>query len=411
MRLHQVSYSFKAHKETGPGRRGQPDRRHRRLRAVDLPRDRVAGRGRAAAPRHPAVGHQRARAAVAALRRRRGDGADLPRAAAAARARAGDRRHVVRRHGVLRRHRRPRPGAGRRHVRRLPRPRPSTSCSTPSATAGRRCRAGAASRRSRAASRDASLPARHAAPARRARPGREPACRRRRGRRARTTPRTSRVRRADDGRGDSAVLAAELDPANGAAWSSSPRCPPSTTSVTPGRRRRRPRRRRRRPGRAPIRTTSSDLGWYATQEIPDLLPATGIERRGSPSDNIAGMDAVTHPPHPVNEPNLTYAPGSRRARGAAAGAASGSSAARSACARTSAAGGATAAVPRSRSSSRTTTSTCSAPSRRATQRDTEAAIKAAQATPLRAGGRCRSTTAPRSSSRPPTCWPAPGASA
>jgi 1-pyrroline-5-carboxylate dehydrogenase len=29
-----------------------------------------------------------------------------------------------------------------------------------------------------------------------------------------------------------------------------------------------------------------------------------------PSDNIADMDAVTHPPHPVNEPNLTYAPGS-----------------------------------------------------------------------------------------------------
>ncbi|MGC4109486.1 MAG: L-glutamate gamma-semialdehyde dehydrogenase [Nocardioides sp.] len=28
------------------------------------------------------------------------------------------------------------------------------------------------------------------------------------------------------------------------------------------------------------------------------------------SDNIARMDAVTHPPHPVNEPNLTYAPGS-----------------------------------------------------------------------------------------------------
>src|SRR5690242_7513888 len=27
------------------------------------------------------------------------------------------------------------------------------------------------------------------------------------------------------------------------------------------------------------------------------------------SDNIAGMDAVTHPPYPVNEPNLTYAPG------------------------------------------------------------------------------------------------------
>jgi 1-pyrroline-5-carboxylate dehydrogenase len=28
------------------------------------------------------------------------------------------------------------------------------------------------------------------------------------------------------------------------------------------------------------------------------------------SDNIASMDAVTHPPHPVNEPNLAYAPGS-----------------------------------------------------------------------------------------------------
>src|SRR6185369_15280786 len=28
------------------------------------------------------------------------------------------------------------------------------------------------------------------------------------------------------------------------------------------------------------------------------------------SDSIADMDAVTHPPHPVNEPNLTYAPGS-----------------------------------------------------------------------------------------------------
>ena len=25
--------------------------------------------------------------------------------------------------------------------------------------------------------------------------------------------------------------------------------------------------------------------------------------------HVASMDAVTHPPHPVNEPNLTYAPG------------------------------------------------------------------------------------------------------
>jgi 1-pyrroline-5-carboxylate dehydrogenase len=29
------------------------------------------------------------------------------------------------------------------------------------------------------------------------------------------------------------------------------------------------------------------------------------------SDSIAGMDGITHPPHPVNEPNLTYAPGSQ----------------------------------------------------------------------------------------------------
>ncbi len=35
-----------------------------------------------------------------------------------------------------------------------------------------------------------------------------------------------------------------------------------------------------------------------------------ISTRGTTGDNIAFMDAVTHPPAPVNEPNLTYAPGS-----------------------------------------------------------------------------------------------------
>ena len=30
----------------------------------------------------------------------------------------------------------------------------------------------------------------------------------------------------------------------------------------------------------------------------------------SGSESIAGMDAVTTPPAPINEPNLTYAPGS-----------------------------------------------------------------------------------------------------
>ena len=32
------------------------------------------------------------------------------------------------------------------------------------------------------------------------------------------------------------------------------------------------------------------------------------------SDNIADMNGVTHPPHPVNEPNLAYAPGSPSGR-------------------------------------------------------------------------------------------------
>ena len=34
-----------------------------------------------------------------------------------------------------------------------------------------------------------------------------------------------------------------------------------------------------------------------------------ISTRGTTGDNIAFMDAITHPPAPVNEPNLTYAPG------------------------------------------------------------------------------------------------------
>ena len=43
VRLHQVSYSFKAHKETGRAVAAEPARRHRRLRAVDLPRASARG--------------------------------------------------------------------------------------------------------------------------------------------------------------------------------------------------------------------------------------------------------------------------------------------------------------------------------------------------------------------------------
>ena len=70
-----------------PCGRGQPDRRDRRLRAVDVPRDRLAGRGRrsCAAASSSSVTNVPG-PAVPALRRRRADGADLPRAAAAARA-------------------------------------------------------------------------------------------------------------------------------------------------------------------------------------------------------------------------------------------------------------------------------------------------------------------------------------
>ena len=106
-----------------------------------------------------------------------------------------------------------------------------------------------------------------------------------------------------------------------------------------------------------------DLAWYATQEIGDLIASTGsrhFEARDG-SDTISRMDAITFPPAPVNEPNLTYAPGSPGARGAGhrAGPAGGQAA--HLPRRTSAASAATAAARRSRSSSRTTTSTCWAP--------------------------------------------------
>ena len=74
VRLHQVSYSFQAHKETGRGVAANRLAGHRRLRPDDVPRDRLAGGRRRAAPRLPARDHQRPRPAVAAVRRRRADG-------------------------------------------------------------------------------------------------------------------------------------------------------------------------------------------------------------------------------------------------------------------------------------------------------------------------------------------------
>ena len=101
VRLHQVSYALKAHKETGQAVAAD------RLAGVAgfAPTTFHALGSRVAAAPVPAAlqpgDHQRARAAVPAVRRRRPDGRDLPGAAAAARARAVDRRDVVRRRRLL----------------------------------------------------------------------------------------------------------------------------------------------------------------------------------------------------------------------------------------------------------------------------------------------------------------------
>ena len=146
VRLHQVSYSFQTHKDTGRGVAAN------RLAGIagfapdDVPRDRLAGRRRGDAPRLPALDHQRARPAVAAVRRRRPDAAHLPDPAAAAGPDPRDRRDVVRRPGLLRHHRRPRPGPRRRRPRPVRDRGARPSCSTPRPAAGRRSRAAGARR-------------------------------------------------------------------------------------------------------------------------------------------------------------------------------------------------------------------------------------------------------------------------
>ena len=82
------------------------------------------------------------------------------------------------------------------------------------------------------------------------------------------------------------VVAVHADVADAARRPDRPRPPAATSAGTP-------------PRRSP---TSRDRAVDAR-----------IERHPS-SDNIADMDGVTHPPHPVNEPNLTYAPGAPSGR-------------------------------------------------------------------------------------------------
>ncbi len=125
------------------------------------------------------------------------------------------------------------------------------------------------------------------------------------------------------------------------------------------------------------------------------------------SDSIAGMDAVTHPPHPVNEPNLTYAPGSperdallaevvrQERRQVSLRAHIGG--------RRRNGGGAEIKVVQPHDHQHVL-----GVMKNSTTRDAEAAVKAAGTQP-RGGMRCPSTTGRRSSSRRPTCSPARGA--
>ena len=120
VRLHQVSYSFQAHKETG--------------RSVAA--NRLAGVAGFAPTTFHAIGSRVAAdelrrgyqlsvtnvpgPAGAALRRGRGDARELSGRPAGARSSAGHQRHVLQRRRLLRHHRRPRPGPRRRPARHLP---------------------------------------------------------------------------------------------------------------------------------------------------------------------------------------------------------------------------------------------------------------------------------------------------
>ncbi len=121
------------------------------------------------------------------------------------------------------------------------------------------------------------------------------------------------------------------------------------------------------------------------------------------------MDAVTTPPVAINEPIRSYAPGSARARLARGAGRRARGAEPRAAVRPSAASSAWAAARRCRSCSRTRathvlgTLNGGDPRRRRRRRSPRRRRR------RRPGATCRTTTAPRSSSRRPTCSPARGA--
>ena len=279
VRLHQVSYSFQAHKETGRAVAANRLAGHRRLRAVDLPRDRRRG----SRPPRLRRGFQLASPTCPARSRRSTPPARrwsqtypvpplLPGHALAIGVTSYDGAvfYGITADRDLR--------ARRRRARPVPRPRPSTSCSTPSAGARPQAPRGRRARRrraTRAARRDAVyLPATLADLAAARRDGGRCARRRRRAcvgrrRRPRSEEYAALMTAADDlrragrpssprgapargrrGRGRRRDLAGAV--AARATWSPSHADPvddPATGTPTP--------------------TTTSR--WYATQEIGDLL--------------------------------------------------------------------------------------------------------------------------------------------
>ena len=368
-------------------------------RASRRPRSTRSGRGsrpRESAPRLPPQRHQRARAAVAALRRGRADGRD---ATPSTPLLPGPRRSPI---GVtsydggrvLRRHRRPRRCCPTSTCSGSACARPSTSWSTPHPAPGRAPRAAArgATRSQKPHEAVTVMSVRVYVPLTSGRPGRPRRRRTARPARSRAHAVTEAlrvgwpdgrrgglgVRRADGGRRALARSCAGGDVARAATWSR-PTCRPWRPVPRRGphagrrgrrrgveERRRRPRRHRRlggarrRRGRRARRGSPRRRSATCCRAGADG-PTDSAAAAAAVADTIGRMDAITFPPAPINEPNLTYAPGSPE-RAALVAELEKLQEDRSidltATHRRHA--GDAAAAPRSRSCSRTTTSTCSA---------------------------------------------------